>query len=292
MFVDIHVHTHDPPGIPRSWGGDTFATPAQVIARYEELGIEKGVILPWVNPECAYIFNSHEEVLEICEKHGKWFVPFCNVDPRMVSNSPDAPLLNVLLYYQDRGCRGVGEVCANLPFDDPLVENLLRACELAGMPFLFHVAVQIGGLYGLYDNPGLPRLEGALRKFPDLVFLGHSQAFWSEIGPLHDPAERGGYPTGPVEEPGRVVELMRRYPNLHGDLSAWSGYNAISRDEDFGASFLEEFQDRLYFGTDLCSPGGEVPQVQYLLRLRDEGKISNAAFRKIARENAVALLGL
>ena len=47
---------------------------------------------------------------------------------------------------------------------------------------------------------------------------------------------------------------MRRYPNLYGDLSAGSGFGAISRDPEFGYAFLEEFQDRLYFALDLCDP--------------------------------------
>ena len=158
------------------------------------------------------------------------------------------------------------------------------------MPFLFHVSHTIGGRYGLYDEPGLPMLEKSLAAHPDLIFLGHSQAFWAEIGTLDDVASRGRYPDGPVTGPGRVVELMRAYPNLHGDLSANSGFNAIHRDKEFGIQFLEEFQDRLYFGTDICSPGAKVPLAEYLLDLRDSGLISSRAFQKIARENAMKLL--
>ena len=138
----------------------------------------------------------------------------------------------------------------------------------------------------------LPLLERALTKFPDLVFLGHSQAFWAEIGPLDDPQARRGYPEGPVVRPGRVVELMRRYPNLHGDLSARSGFNAVSRDEQFGLAFLDEFQDRLYFGTDICAPDTPMWLTDYLPRLRSEGRLSEDVFDKIARTNATRLLGL
>ena len=86
--------------------------------------------------------------------------------------------------------------------------------------------------------------------------------------------------------------MIRRYPDLHGDLSAGSGCNAVSRDEKFGVRFLEEFQDRLCFGADLCHPDTGTPLVGYLLRPRAEKKLSEAAFQKIARENAVRLLGL
>ena len=42
-----------------------------------------------------------------------------------------------------------------------------------------------------------------------------------------DPSTRGGYPKGPIHKPGRVAELLSKYDNLYGDLSAGSGYNAI-----------------------------------------------------------------
>jgi len=290
LFIDIHVHTRRTPGLPR-WGEQTYATPQQLIERYDGLGIECGVILPGTGPECAYQVQSNEAVLEICEQHPGRFVPFCNIHPRMLANAPDAPLGDLMRFYRDKGCRGIGEVSANLPFLDPLVQNLFRHAEDAGLPLTFHMAPQIGDIYGLYDEPGLPQLERSLQRFPKLVFLAHSQAFWAEIGRLATPADRYGYPAGPVDEDGVVPTLMRRYPNLHGDLSANSGYNAVSRDEAFGARFLEEFQDRLYFGTDICTPTTPAPLAGYLTRLRDEGRISAECFHKVARGNAEALVG-
>jgi len=287
MFIDIHVHTVSRPAPLRN-GATAFAAPEFLIKRYNMLGIETAVILPTVNPDGAHQIQSNEEALEIAERFPGRFVPFCNIDPRMDTNDGNANLDFLVGYYQAQGCRGCGEVCANLPFDDSRVETLFCACEKYGMPLTFHIAPQIGGCYGLYDEPGLPLLEKALQKFPGLTFLGHSQPFWAEIGAV-DPAERNSYPSGPVT-PGRLVELMRRYPNLCGDLSAGSGCNAVSRDEAFGAGFLEEFQDRLYFGTDICHPDTQTPLVDYLLRLRAEGKITEGCFAKIARGNAVHLL--
>jgi predicted TIM-barrel fold metal-dependent hydrolase len=89
-----------------------------------------------------------------------------------------------------------------------------------------------------------------------------------------------------------VVELMRRYPNLHGDLSANSGYNAISRDPAFGLAFLEEFQDRLYFATDIAHMEQDLPIVRFVRRLRAERLLSEEALEKIAWRNADRLLGL
>jgi hypothetical protein len=154
---------------------------------------------------------------------------------------------------------------------------------------LFHIAPKFGGCYGVVDEPGLPRLERVLKAFPKLTFLGHSQPFWAEIS--KEPEQRGGYPKGKVT-PGRVVELMRQYPNLHGDISAGSGYNAISRDPEFGCQFLEEFQDRLYFGTDIANVPQKLPIVDYFHKLQAEKLLSAAAYGKITWQNASALLKL
>ena len=291
MFIDVHVHVSSNPG-PMCDGKANFATPEFLLKRYDLLGIEKAVILPETSPEGGSQMQSNEETLAIVEKYSTRFVSFCNVDPRMGSNDEKANLDFLVAYYKSRGCVGCGEVCANLPFDDPRVENLFRACEKHGMPLCFHIGPKVGGCYGLVDESGLPKLEIALRKFPQLVLLGHSQPFWAEIGPLSTPAEREGYPKGPVAKPGRLVELMRRYPNLHGDLSAGSGHNAVSRDEAFGVRFLDEFQDRLHFGTDICHPDTPTPLVDCLIRLRNEMKLSEEAFQKIAKDNTVRLLEL
>jgi len=291
VFVDIHVHTRRPP-IPDRGGRPAYATPEQLLERYDAIGVEKAVLLPGVNPECAHHPQSVQEVVSITEQYPDRFVPFCNIDPRSMANSADAPLGDLMRFYQDLGCKGIGEVAANLPFLDPRVWNFFRHAEEAGLPITFHMAAQIGGTYGLYDDPGLPQFERSLQRFPALTFLAHSQTFWAEMAPLDTPADRYGYPDYPVREEGVVPRLMRRYENLYGDLSANSGYNALARDPDYAVGFLSEFQDRLLFGTDICSPVTPTPLVDFLLDLRGAGKIREEVFQKIARQNAVKLLGL
>lgn len=294
MFIDIHVHVSKelikaPEGV--RWPGQVYCTPEQLLERYAEIDVERAVLLPRGSPECGFGVQSNEQMLEIAARDPV-FIPFCNVDPRSLSNSADASLDLVLGYYRDQGCRGLGEVLANLPILDPLIQNLFRHTEAVGLPLTFHIAPQIGGAYGLYDDPGLPQLERSLQHFPNLCFLGHSQAFWAEIGTLETPADRYGYPRYPVQEEGVVPKLMRRYPNLYGDLSAGSGHNALARDRDYAIQFLTEFQDRLMFGTDITSPSTPTPLVGLLLDLRDTGDISETVFNKVARENAVTLLDL
>ena len=71
-----------------------------------------------------------------------------------------------------------------------------------------------------------------------------------------------------------------------------SGYNALARDREYAVQFLNEFQDRLMFGTDICAPDTPTPLVDFLLQLRDEKLISEEVFRKVAKENAQRLLEL
>jgi predicted TIM-barrel fold metal-dependent hydrolase len=285
MFIDIHVHAYTRPG-PRD-----FSTPDQLLERYDEAGIERGVILPLVSPE-VYLPQSNEEVLEISEGHDGRFIPFCNIDPRALTNSAEAPLGDLLAYYRDQGCRGIGEVMANMPLLHPMVQNLFRHVDDIGFPLTFDMSTRIGGGYGLYDDPGLPQLERCLEAFPELIFLGHGPPFWAEIGELEDPSDRGGYPHYPVGKEGTVPRLMRRHDNLLGDLSAGSGHNALARDMDHAARFLEEFQDRLLFGTDICAPDGPIPLPDLLLEMRESGYLTRRAFDRIARGNAVRVLEL
>lgn len=291
MFIDIHVHVTRMHGL-RRWGKDAFSTPDQLLARYEAIGVEKAVLLPVVNPECNHGVQAVEDILEIAETWPGKFIPFCNVDPRSMTNASDAPLGDMLRYYRDKGCKGVGEVCANLPFLHPMVQNLFKHVQDSGLPLTFHIGPQIGNDYGLYDDPGLPQLERSLQAFPKLKFFGHSQAFWAEISRLETPGDRFGYPSSPVQDEGVVPILMRRYENLYGDLSAGSGYNALKRDPEYAVQFLNEFQDRLLFGTDICAPDTPTPLVDFLLELRNNKKISETVFQKIARENAIKLLDL
>ena len=160
------------------------------------------------------------------------------------------------------------------------------------MPLIFDISDRIGGDYGFYDDPGLPQLQDTLSRFPKLKILGHGPAFWSEIGRLQTPGDRGGYPRYSFEEEGVVPILFRRHENLYGDLSAGSGYNALARNRDYAVSFINEFQDRLLFGTDICSAGAALPLAEFLKELKAEGSISEEVFNKVASGNARIMLGL
>jgi len=115
--------------------------------------------------------------------------------------------------------------------------------------------------------------------------------FWSEIGKGVRITNRNWLQSGPFS-PGRVVKLMRKYENLHGDLSGLSGYIAISRDKESGYKFLEEFSDRLHFGTDITMPFQRLPLRRYIEQLLYEGLISTTTYTKVMYGNTKELLGV
>ena len=296
MFIDCHVHAVEEPPCPRSVDGlQPISTPEQLIEIYDRNGIEQAVILPIGSPDSTNFVQSNEEVLRMAKRHPGRFIPFCNLDPRSMFNHPGADLEYVLKYYRDKGCKGIGEITVNLPIDDPRVENLFAAAEAAGLALTFHLATRIGRIYGLEVDKGLGKLEKALQKYPNLKFFAHSQTFWAEMDANVSDTERGGYPKGPITEEGAVPQLMRKYPNLYGDLSAGSGCNALARDEEYAVKFLNEFQDRLMFGTDICAPKQAdlcLKLTDLLKKLRSENRISEEVFQKVARENIIRILEL
>ena len=299
-FIDIHGHCVQEHYVPYPPGKSgtvrhQISNPDEMLEFYDYHGVEKGVILPLCNAENTMQSQSNEEVLNIAKMHPGRFIPFCNIDPRNYRNDFKSPFADGLKWYRDKGCKGLGELCCNLSILDGRLQALFKAAEEVGFPITFHMAPFTGNNYGIVDLPGMPGLEMCLQRFPNLKFFGHSQAFWCEIGKYRGQHVRFGYPTGPVDE-GRIPQLMRKYPNLYGDLSAGSGCNALMRDRAYAAKFLTEFQDRLLFGMDICSPEGERSRHNRLSGfLRDmlaKGDITETVFNKVVRGNAERIFGV
>lgn len=299
-FIDIHGHCVQEHFVPYlrgpNKGRHQISDPDEMLEFYDRHDVEKGVILPLGNAENAFQSQSNEEVLNIVKLHPGRFIPFCNVDPRNLLNSCTSRFADTLKWYRDKGCKGLGEMTCNLHFLDPRVQALMGAAEEVGFPVTFHMAPFADNDYGLVDEDGLPELEETLKRHPNLRLFGHSQAFWAEIGRDKGPDGRFGYPKGEIKAEGAVPRLMRKYPNLCGDLSAGSGLNALSRDRKYAAKFLTEFQDRILFGMDICSPEAEREHPnrhgEFLRDMLAKGEITEAVFNKVARENAIRLLGL
>ena len=288
--IDIHAHA------VRSCEGALSSikiTGEELIKMYDSLGIEKGILLPIVSPEGMERTITNEEIIEIVQGNRDRLLWFCNVDPRACNNSPTAKLSKLIEHYKSLGAKGVGEVTANLYFDDPKTDNLLSCCEEMEMPVIFHLNPSFCGSYGLVDELHLPRLERMLKKHKKLTFIGHSAAFWSEISADNTDEIRNGYPRGRVTE-GRLAELLRENENLTCDLSAGSGANAMMRDREYAAGFFAEFCDRIMYGCDIGSPANTHPYTfsEFLESMREGGELSEKNYKKICRENAERLLML
>jgi uncharacterized protein len=293
MIIDVHAHVYAFPRLyKRNSPEQMFMSAVQQVRRMDEKGIDRAVILPLNSAEGPAERQSIGEVLYICEQYPDRFIPFCDIDPRRADLSTQEDFDAMLEQHRDLGCRGFGEFTARVPFDDPRVLMLLSACARVEFPVTFHtVTPEVRG-YGVLDDPGFPRFEQALRRLPELKFFGHSAAFWSEISGELEPGAKNGYPKGPVKPGGALVRLLRTYPNLNGDLSAGSGFNALTRDPGFAYEFIDEFQDRLMLGLDHTDVTHDFQHIEWLSAARDEGHITSEILEKILWGNANRLIGL
>jgi predicted TIM-barrel fold metal-dependent hydrolase len=293
--IDIHAHaTAYPDWIPHNpRSKQKFLGEAELLTFYDNLNIEKGVLLPLCAAEGQWFTMTSENCKYLADRNPSRFLWFCGIDPRMGDNNEKTDLSYLIEHYKALGAKGVGELTAQLYADDPLLDHLYSCLEETDMPLTIHIAPKFGDGYGIVDELGLPRIEKMLKKHPKLKILGHSQVFWSEISADVTEELRGRYPKGKVTE-GRVSKLMREYGNLYCDLSAGSGANAMMRDPEFAAGFIEEFSDRILYGCDICSVSNRSVYEfdAFLTGLCESGMISEENYRKIVRENAVKLLGL
>ena len=293
--IDVHAHCSAWPEYEPAYRDNNTKklSPVELFEKYyDKLNIERGVLLPGVSPESALSCIPSSVNKYLSDQYPDRLYWFCNVDPRALSNSNDADLGYLLEHYKSLGAKGVGEVTCNLYADDPKMDNLFYYCGELDLPVTIHIAPKMGGYYGIVDELGLPRIEKMLKKHPKLKIFGHSQPFWSEIG-KNTQESRNAYPTGKVEG-GRLPALLREYPNLYCDLSAGSGANALMRDREHAARFIEEFSDRLLYGCDICSPLNTFPFAfdEFLTSMRESGEISEENYTKLVRGNAIRILGL
>lgn len=303
MIIDIHSHLGD-----FRHPGEMDHPPVTVdslIGRLDSEGIDKAVLLPHgFTPESsglAYLFSDHPGIVDQIKAAAPFadrIIVFGNLDPRMAcfgDKRPDYRPVDfswIMERFVEMGCVGVGEITANMPFDDPLVVNMMEQCGTWDLPVLFHGTGPGPGLYGLIDEAGSPRLERLLKQVPGTTFVGHATGFWAEVDGNITDDTKSTYPPGSITKEGSLPRLLRTYPNLFADISANSGYNAISRDRDFGIRFLNEFQDRVLFGTDVTigDERGITPHLDFLKGLLKEGSIDQAVFDKITSGNALSIL--
>jgi predicted TIM-barrel fold metal-dependent hydrolase len=283
MTIDIHTH------LGKIHRGQSYLGPEDLIEWMDKNEIEKCVVLPLENPEENHYYVLTKDILEIAHRFPQRIIPFCNVDPRIWVRGtdpywhPETDLKDIVEDYVKEGAKGFGEILAGLYIDDPRLKNIFRVCGELKIPVLLHLDAM-----RCIDELHFPRFKKVLSEFRNTIFIAHGPHWWGEMSEDADEKCLQIHPTGRIKGRGMTIKILEDYPNIYGDLSANSGYNALTRDPEFGFRFLEEHSDKLLFGTDYLSPGQETPIVEYL----KNAPIENKKKQDILGNNAKRLLRL
>ncbi len=253
MIIDAHNHP--------DWhkhGLDKY------LANMDQYGIDVTWLLSWECPDDEWD-NAYSNVIPPLDSlNGP--IPFS----RCVNYAERAPGRFVLGYAPDPrrpyaidklwsaidlyDVKVCGELKLRMQFDNPDALRLYKFCGEKGLPVTIHIdnefeasasSVRPSYWYG----GGIAALERALQACPNTVILGHGPSYWAYISD-DGKGDTEPYPTGPIVGEGKLVKMMRAYPNLYCDMSAGSGCNALSRDKEFTKAFLLEFQDRVLYARD------------------------------------------
>lgn len=165
---------------------------------------------------------------------------------------PDAEA--ILTQAVKQGAVGFGEIKFHVAANGPELRRMYALAGELNVPILVHFQE-----YPHFEgegnfSTGFKQFEAMLKAYPKTRFVGHADAFWANVDATY--ANQVAYPSGPIHRGGVTDKLLGDYPNLFGDLSANSGNNALSRDPEFTAGFLQRHQDKLIFGSDCgCTDG-------------------------------------
>jgi len=219
---------------------------------------------------------ARDAVRRLCAEHPERFPAWLSsVAPTLAGD--DARLTADII----GGAKGFGEIKAMVAADGPEMRRIYALAGELKVPVLIH--------FDNENDTGFERIEALLKAFPSTRFMAHANAFWGNIDANYDGTP---YPRGKVTPGGLSDRLLSDYGNLFGDLSAYSGYNGLTRDPAFTPGFIERHQDKLIFGSDCpCHDGrgagvrGDMCQARMILGAL-KANSSAPAFRKMVWFNA------
>lgn len=279
--IDVHAHAliSKDMRLPRV-DGTVLHDYNELCKIYDSAGISSGILMPIVSPEFQSFLVTSEDAWFMSNNSGGRLKWCCNIDPRMGNFSTKTDFSEMLLHYKKNGAVGVGEVMTNCLVNDPIMDNFLHHCAECCMPVTIHWAESPNCGYGVYGGENMFLLEKTLKKYPNLIVIGHSVPFWNLVN------ENKGSRA--------LTRLMRECPNLYCDTSANSGYNAASKNVPYFYDFLYEFQDRVLFGLDICYVGETLYKktIKFYDDAVDNNFISRKIYDKINYINAVKLYKL
>ena len=235
-IVDIHQHTN-------YHGRDDTG----LIAHQAAMGVTKTILLPAgsdaLRPSThqgksfglAARVLGNEAAYRLVKEHPDKFVFCANEVTDLDSAVPE------LEKYLKLGAVGIGEQKFSVQCDSPESFKVYDLAKAFGVPVLLHFQTNT-------YNLGYERMFQVLEKYPTVNFIAHAQATWGNVDAKHD--QKVNYPTGKVTPGGLTDQWLTRYANFFADLSAGSGLNAFTRDEEHGAAFFNRHQDKLLYGSD------------------------------------------
>jgi len=164
-----------------------------------------------------------------------------------VPDLPDA--VQEIEKYLKLGGVGIAELKFGVECDSLEMQKLYQVAADYRVPVLMHWQ---DGMY----NYGFERFNTMLEKYPRTTFIGHAQTWWANID-KNQKDQSVLYPKGKVTPGGITDRYLSGYPNMYGDLSAGSGLNAFTRDEEHAREFIERHQDKLLYGSDCNDQDGQ-----------------------------------
>ncbi len=247
-IIDIHQHTH--------YAGRTDEA---LIAHQKTMGISKTVLLPAGSKLGleADIFGN-DSALALVKKYPKQYYFFANELPDIAETK------QAIEKYLKLGAIGIGEQKYFVDSDSRSIEFIAAIAREFRVPVLLHFQ------HGKY-NMNFARFHKILEKFPTVNFIGHAQTFWNNIDSQIDQSDL--YPKHKVTAGGITDRLLSDYANMYADMSAGSGLNAMTRDEDHAREFIKRHQDKLLYGSDCndtigngekCSGAQQIAMIRHL----------------------------
>jgi predicted TIM-barrel fold metal-dependent hydrolase len=246
-IIDIHQHI-----------GYSGRPDPVLLAHQQKMGITKTILLPAGRPvNTASTHQGKSNGLdaqaagnEACYRFARAHAKAYGFAANEVPDLPDAT--REIERYLERGAVLIAEQKFAVECDSPEMQRIFALAQEHRVPVLMHWQ------YKTY-NYGFERFYKILEKYPKVNFLGHAQTWWGNIDKNHSD-QSVMYPKGPVTPGGLTDRYLSDYPNMFADLSAGSGNNALTRDEEFTRGFLERHQDKLVYGSDCNDHDGSGPK--------------------------------
>ncbi|MEP7258635.1 MAG: amidohydrolase family protein [Flavitalea sp.] len=245
-IIDIHQHIHY-----------ASRTDEQMIAHQEAMGITTTILLPSGRPVNSA--STHQGIANglqaqagdnaecylFAKEHKRHFKFGACAVPDLPDSAYD------IEKYLKKGAIIIGELKFGVECDAPEMHKIYQLAQSYEVPVLMHWQ------YQMY-NYGFERFYKILEQYPRVNFIGHAQTWWANIDKNQVADQSVLYPTGAVQAGGFTDRYLSDYGNMYGDLSAGSGLNALTRDENHAKAFLEKHQDKLLYGSDCDDKSGTV----------------------------------